>query len=113
MPTQLVVTKKAGPTKSNHLNVSIEDSILEEKETYDVTKINIKHLDEHDRVLQYSNEIMTLNTEGPVQVIGPKQRVLRGGSTAFYIKTTGETGKAKCTILTERLGNHTIELEVK
>ena len=109
---QLAVTKKAGPTKSNHLTVSVEDDVLEETETYDVTKINVFHLDEHDRVLPYSNEIITLYIEGPLEIIGPKQRVLRGGSTAFYVKTIGKKGQAKLTVSTERLGMFNLEIKV-
>lgn len=110
---QCVIQKDVGPTAQTSIDVVVEDTVLNETETYDVTKVSVKHLDGHDRVCSYSDEIITLSIEGPLECIGPVSRVLRGGTTAFYVKTVGELGDATLKISTERYKTVTKKITIK
>lgn len=81
--------------KSVKLDINVSHNILTEDTTYDVAVIKIKAVDEYGSVLPYYQEPVKIKTEGPIEVIGPKNVVLRGGMAGTYIKTTGKAGKAK------------------
>ena len=53
-----------------------------------------------------------LTVEGPIELIGPDMISLRGGMSGFYVKTTGEKGKAKVTISCPRVEDQTVEFEI-
>ena len=79
---------------SIHLQAEADHTVLKEDHTYDVAAVRIKALDQDDNVVTYYQEPLEIVTEGPIEVIGPKITVLRGGMTGTYVKTTG----TDCTI---------------
>lgn len=81
------------PMKSMHLKVQVDHSELIEKHTYDVAALRIQAVDENNNCLNFYNEPLLLETEGPIEVIGPKVISLKGGMGGTYIKTIGEEGK--------------------
>ena len=85
---------------------------LTEDETYDVTRIEVKALSQYLNVLPYDNSIINIETNGIVDVIGPKSVALQGGQIAFWVKTVGKTGKAVITVSSEKLGKKEIEINV-
>lgn len=95
-----VIVKKfvANPVVTD-LTVQVDDSILNGFEL-DVTRIVVKVVDQYDNVLPYSNGFLTLETQGDIDIIGPKQVTFIGGSIAFWIKTLGKgiAGKGQVNI---------------
>lgn len=67
---------------------------LSEVETYDVTRITVSLVDRFDAVLSYANHVVSCKVDGPIEIIGPNVFSLMGGSSAFWIKTTGGKGVA-------------------
>ena len=55
---------------------------------------------------------MDVNISGPIELIGPKNIVVRGGMTGAYIKTIGEAGEADITIGNSQIGYETIKVSV-
>ena len=58
----------------------------------------MEHLDEFLNPLLYSNEVISISIKGPLEIIGPTNLALIGGSIGFYVRTIGEKGKSKITI---------------
>ena len=60
--------------------------------------VRIEARDEHENLLNYFNEPITFETEGTIELIGPKTITLQGGMGGTYIKTTGTSGAAQLKI---------------
>ena len=109
---KIVKTVTKTPINKMHLEIEPSSTILHENTSYDISVVNIRALDENGNLLPYCNEPIKLTTEGPVEIIGPDIISLRGGMTAFYVKTVGEQGKAKITISCPNLEDERIEFEI-
>lgn len=95
------------------LEVSADSTELEENDTYDVTRIVLKAVDQNGNRMPFANNGITVRTTGPIEVIGPKTFSLLGGDRAFWIKTTGKSGKGIVKISAESLGEYFIDVKVK
>lgn len=101
---ECVLTKTKSQVFNPCLEVNIDNTILTEDNTYDVTRFVVKLVDENGDDLYYANDAIKVETEGPIEVIGPKMLSLIGGSIGFWVKTTGVKGDAEVKILSERFG---------
>lgn len=99
---QLVCSKNRGQSRQPRIDVQIDSNTLVEAETYDCTRVVVQCLDEDNAVMPYANDVINLETNGPIMVIGPTQAALIGGAIAFWIKTTGQTGEASVTVRSAR-----------
>lgn len=106
-----VTVEKASVTKPM-LSAEADSNTLIEGDTYDVTRIKIRALSDSGNVLPYSNDTITIITNGVVEVIGDTTLALIGGQRGVWVKTTGKSGKAVVEIQST-LGNACIELDVK
>jgi beta-galactosidase len=91
---QVVKTLTKEPMHKLHLAVACDHTELEERNTYDVASLRILALDENDNVQSFFGEPVTVEVDGPIEVIGPSVFSLKGGMGGTYIKTTGESGEA-------------------
>ena len=105
------VTRTA--VKSQALAVRADSLSLTEDNTYDVTRIELMCVDQNGNRLPFANNAINISVDGPVKVIGPEQFALVGGARAFWVRTTGKSGKATVTISGEGLGTQSVELDVK
>lgn len=112
MDEQVVLTKVVGSTHKHKLLVEQDDTQLSETTTYEATRIVVSHVNENNNPMVYSNEVIEIDMEGPLELIGPSIIPLRGGSTGFYVKTVQKTGKAKIKIKSTTLETKTIEIDV-
>ena len=87
------VTRKAGCQV--HLEVKADHTDLHEGDTYDVSSIRIRAVDEYGNIAPYYQEAVTLRTEGDIGIIGPSVISLKGGCGGTYVKTLGNAGNAK------------------
>ena len=109
---KIVKTVKKTPMNKMHLEINAPITVLSEKTSYDVAVVRIRAIDENGNLLPYSNEAIKLTIEGPLEIIGPDITSLRGGMSAFYLKTIGEKGKARVTISCSRVETQTLEFEI-
>lgn len=107
-----VMEKELGPSLKFDLDVSIKNPHLVNEDTYDTAQIKLKHLDEHGMIANYSNRIIRIKTEGPIELIGPNEQTLLGGQLTIYIKSTQENGPAKVTLKMDDI-TRVIDLDVK
>ncbi len=96
------------------LNLSADANELFEEETYDVTRLVVSLDDQYGNPLTFAFSPIDITVEGPIEIIGPSHVNLIGGSIGFWVKTTGETGKAEVKVVCETYGyEKVIPLQVK
>ena len=106
-----VLVKEIGPSKSFDLKVECPITVLEPKETYDVIRVKLSHVDEYDSLMFYSQRVIEITTEGPIALIGDSHQALLGGQLSIYIRSKGK-GTAKVKSKMDGIEKE-IELEVK
>lgn len=106
---RIVFDKDPTPT----LELRFDATTLLEAETYDVTRCVVHLKDQNGNLLLQGHDAFRVSTEGPIEVIGPKLLALTGGSTGFWIKTTGGAGPAKVIVESERFGTRIHELMIQ
>lgn len=110
---QIVKTIFKTTMKKPSLQVDVSHTTLIEKITYDVAEIRIQAVDENRNLLPYFQEPLCIETNGPIEVIGPKIITIRGGMTGVYVKSIGKPGSAAVTLKCERCEEVVIHFEVK
>lgn len=105
---KVVKTIVKEPMTKLHLEMKADHTELVEKNSYDVAAIRIRAMDEHDNVMSFFEDSVVVETEGPIELIGPHILTLRGGMGGTYIKTTGESGEAVLRIRSEQAGTYEI-----
>ena len=103
---------EVGPSNKFDLTVALKKDVLVNEDTYDTTQIKIKHVDEHQNVLDYSSRIVHIETKGPIELIGPKDQVLLGGQLTIYIKSKNEKGSGQVSLTLDDI-TKVINVEVK
>ena len=86
------------------LHVQADRLMLEEDETYDVVEVMIQAVDEHEQLLPYAHDVITLRVEGPLEIIGETSLALIGGARGVYLKTKQVAGHATLYIQSKHLG---------
>jgi len=102
------VTKTAVMSKS--LIASADKLELIEDKTYDVTRIELRCVDQNGNQLPFANNAIKVTVDGPAKIIGPDQLALIGGDRAFWIRTIGKSGDITVTIEAEGLNSQVIKL---
>ncbi len=100
------------PMRKVILQAKADHTELVEIHTYDVALVQIQMVSEYGNILHYSHEPIFLETEGPIEVIGPKCVVLQGGMFGTYVKSTG-VGDARLKIKDTRGNEIEIDFQVK
>ena len=93
-----------------HLLYDVSSNILEETNTYDVSLVRIKAVDQNENVLEYYNEALVVNTTGSIELIGPNVLSFKGGYIGVYVKTNGKKGKG---LLEIKSGIENLNIEFK
>ncbi|MBN2299980.1 MAG: glycoside hydrolase family 2 protein [Acholeplasmataceae bacterium] len=81
---------------------------LKIEDTYDVSRCVISKVNQHQELVQYSFDPITIKVSGAVELIGPNQVSLQGGTLGFWVKTKSK-GKGKIEI---HVNEQTISKEV-
>jgi beta-galactosidase len=79
----------------------------------DATRVVIKVTDEYGAARPFANAAITLNLQGPGEIIGENPFALFGGVGAVWIKTKQSFGLIKLTATHQILGSKTIDIVVK
>ena len=108
-----VKTVRRGQSPAHDLVLRADTTALTEADTYDVTRIVVELQDADGNVLPYGSDAFSIETSGPVELIGPRLRSLSGGSTAFWVRTIGEPGTATVSVWCDRLGAREVRIAVQ
>ena len=95
---KLVKALTKAPVTKRRLRVTVSHTALCEGATYDVAAVRLAAVDQNDNVLPFAQEAVELTPEGPIELIGPRLAMLRGGLGGTYVKTTGRRGDAALTL---------------
>ena len=112
---EAVVRKKfaANPVYEG-IELTCDDKELK-VDCYDATRIVVKAVDQVGNVIPYINEFITIDTTGPIEVIGPKTVALIGGSIGFWVRTKvgEEVGVATVKVTSSRGDTKEVEIRVQ
>lgn len=108
---KLVKTIVRTPVTSTDFVAKADSYELIEKETYDVTRVEIETVDQSGNRLPYDNSVFKVKVRGPAKVIGPDEFAMIGGVRAFWIRTTGKSGKVTVEISSPNMGKKTLEFK--
>lgn len=109
---ELVVTKKLGASVKFDLSIECKKKILVNEDTYDATRIVLKHVDNNGTLMQYSNRIIHIETSGPIRVLGEKDQCLLGGQLSLFVFSKNEKGIGTIKVKMDDIEKE-ISLEVK
>ena len=105
-----VISKEIGPSKVFDLKVETNRTTLESRDTYDVVRVKVSHVDEYDSLMYYSQRIVNIKTEGAIELIGDDNQTLLSGQLSIYIRSK-EKGQGKLTLKMDNIEKE-IEFEV-
>ncbi|MCV9967143.1 glycoside hydrolase family 2 protein [Pararhizobium sp. BT-229] len=77
----------------------------------DSTRIIVRALDQVGARLPFLNEVVTIKVDGPARIIGPETIAFQGGTTGFWLETTGKPGAITITAASSRFDTVTLELQ--
>jgi len=98
--------------QGRHLQMKADGLTLYDLDTYDVVRVVLTLIDDHGQSLQYSTAVVTVSLEGPIEMIGPSTFSLIAGRRAFWVKSTGNPGRAKIKATCEGQMTETLSIEV-
>ena len=110
---RVVKTVIKAPMEKVSLKADASHTDLIEKTSYDVALVRIKAVDEYGNVLNYFNEPVVLETEGAIDIIGPRVISLKGGMGGTYVKTKGEAKEGRLRISCPHLEDIIIDFIVR
>jgi beta-galactosidase len=82
------------PVHSVSLRVLPERTELREEGMWDALEVRLLAEDQNGNRLPYASDALTLETEGPIGIIGPACVPLRGGAAGVWIRSLGEKGES-------------------
>lgn len=108
-----VVTKRfaANPFYSG-LDAMIDDEEIRAS-AFDATRVVVKTIDQEGNVLPYLNEGICVETQGDIEVIGPKRLSLIGGSIGFWVRSSVGATKGEGSIKITSNGGYEKTLKVR
>jgi beta-galactosidase len=85
-----------------------------EEEEWSSTRVVVRAVDQYDNTLPFVFEPYAVEVEGPARLIGPSQRALVGGASAFWVAGGREKGHVRIAVSSPRFEAPAIlELEVE
>ncbi|MCI2111724.1 MAG: glycoside hydrolase family 2 protein [Bacilli bacterium] len=111
---QPVIEKRFGPSVRFSYRYDASSQDLCNGDTYDVSRVTIKFVDEFGTTLHYCSRVISFETKGPIEIIGPASVALLGGDVSVYVrsKKTDRREEARLIIKTD-LGDYPIDFTVE
>jgi beta-galactosidase len=111
---KLVNEKSFGPSTQFAYRFEKSSEFLNNAETYDVTRVSIKFVDQYGTQLHYAFRTISFETKGPIAVIGPSTIALEGGDAAVYVRSlwTDHVQESRLIVHTD-LGDYNVDFTVQ
>ena len=93
----------SGNPLPSQLQVEIDDTELHAHEK-DATRVIVRALDQGGRLLPFLDDVVSVEVSGAAHLLGPQLLTFKGGTTGFWIETTGNLGDITVRVTTRRLG---------
>ncbi|MCY1511474.1 Beta-galactosidase [compost metagenome] len=88
----------------------VADNATLRAEGRDSVRVIVRALDQAGNVLPFLNDAVDVTVTGPARLLGPERLVFQGGSTGFWLETTGAAGGIAVAVTSTRLGSVRLEL---
>ncbi len=88
----------------------VADSTALRAEGRDSVRVIVRALDQAGNVLPFLNDAVDVTVTGPARLLGPERLIFQGGSTGFWLETTGAAGGIAVVVTSTRLGTVRLEL---
>ena len=79
----------------------------------DSVRVMVRALDQAGNKLPFLLDPVEIAVAGPARLVGPSLTPLRGGSTGFWLVSTGKSGPVTVTVKSPRFGTTTIKLSAQ
>ena len=89
------------------------DALELSAEPKDSLRVIVRALDQGGFLLPFLDEAVHVSVTGPARLIGPAELVLKGGSTGFWLESTGGAGAIGLTVASRRFGTVTQTLAAR
>ena len=110
---KVIASVTKSPSCRLHLNAVPSHTVLKENDTYDMAAIRIRIEDEYGNTASYAQIPVTIEVQGPIELVGPSAVTAEGGMAGTYIRTTGQYGTASVTLKTEQTEPVTVSFEIR
>jgi beta-galactosidase len=104
--------KLSGDPLPTTLQVQVDDTALHAHEK-DATRVIVRALDQAGRLLPFMDDVVQVEVSGAAQLLGPNLLTLKGGTTGFWLETTGAVGDIAVRVSTRRLGEQRVTLRAE
>lgn len=109
-----VIDQRLEPATSFHYEIKANKTKLINEETYDVSLVSITFVDQNRLQQHYSFKPISVETEGPIEVIGPKMLSLVGGDISIYVRSKKVAKQCDATLIIHTdLGDEKVEFTVE
>lgn len=78
--------------------------------TKDQVRVIVRALDQAGNLLPFLDEPVNVEVSGPAKLLGPSTIVLTGGTTGFWLESTGETGDIALAVSSPRFETERLSL---
>lgn len=109
---QLLASQNLGPSLHYRYEAKINKTKLVNQATYDTLKVTITCLDSNNLRNPYDFSVVSLETSGPIQILGPKLQALHGGALSVYVGSILAKGRGVLT-LTIQSTQYTFDINVE
>lgn len=102
-----------GPATKSLLIAKADKNKLVEDKSWDTTRVVVRVVDEYNNVKQLASDSISISIDGAAELIGPSNVSLIAGSSAFWIKTKGKSGKVRVKIEASGFEDKELDFEVE
>mgnify|MGYP002524225955 FL=1 len=94
----LFAEKAVCMSRSWHYELSSSASSLKNGASYDALRVSIRKVDQNGTPMAQGNDVLLLEAEGPIQIMGPSRVALVGGGISVYLRSLRVEEKQKAAL---------------
>lgn len=110
-----VIRRKFGAGSLHNLSIEADDlhlNALTNAGTWDSTRIVFRLTDQYGNIMPFASEALSIEVDGPAELIGPSLTAFTGGVYAAWIRTIGIEGTVKIKASCSRLESGTLSISI-
>ena len=105
--------KTVSMSASWHYEMSHSKDTLVNSDSYDALRVSVRKLDQNGTLMPYANDCLLLESEGPIEIMGPRSVCLVGGGISIYVRSKKVDKPTKATLRIFGEESLTFQIEVR
>lgn len=89
------------------------DGLMLKASEKDAVRVIVRALDQAGSILPFLDEPVTIQVSGPAKLLGPNVVVLTGGTTGFWLESTGGTGAITVDVTSPRFAPQMLTMQAQ